>query len=76
MFKKLRDFIKVIANDDCSILKNNSEFNNDLLQGRIIERAIPELKNKIPIVTKSLHGDGHSEKEKKITLKQKYSEYV
>ena len=64
MFKKCRDFIKVIANDDCSIPENNSEFNNDLLQGRIIERAIPELKNKIPIVTKSLDGDDHSEKEK------------
>lgn len=64
MFKKLRDFIKVIANDDCSIPENNSEFDNVLLQGCIIERAIPEFKNKIPILTKSLDGDDYSEKEK------------
>lgn len=65
MFKKLRDFIKVFADDDGSVSENNSEFKNVPLQGCIIERAIPELKNKIPIVTKSLDGEDHSEKEKK-----------
>ena len=65
MFKKFRNFIKVIANDDCSIFENHSELKNDHMQGCIIDRAIPELKNKIPIVTRDLDGDDHSEKENK-----------
>ena len=65
MFKKLRDFIKVIANDNSSIPENNSEFKNDLLQGCIIERAKPELKNKIQTLTRSIDGDEHSENDKK-----------
>lgn len=60
MFKKLRDFIKALTNDESSTLEDNSKTNSDILQGSIIERAIPEYKNKIPIRTMSLKGDDNS----------------